>query len=394
MDEQKEGPIQSLQEVAQQLSNAIREKNNKKVQTILNSFKENYVADATVELLSEGDFKKLIKLQKNANETITTDDIDTYVTTSDRIATGLLCLGRTADQSLTRICNHIDSILKTAQTTTANTVNKINEMIEQGTHLTDEIFQITYNSYDHARWFFQTVLSNSSDGEEVPIKQHIRNKYGHLLFIYDHESKEFDYNDALTNYLMPLVIKKLQNKKRPTSASDKKVEESMEKEADELYKKNQHRSNSSPAVLTRQEIQEGQVQILEDQQVAIIESNIQPDIQLEDQQVAIIESNIQPDIEPNIQYSNPKKRNRNEITEFVPRIEMINRLKRKIEDEIASRKKTKTENGGKPRRQTRRKIRRNKKAKTKKRKANKKTKKRKMKTKVNRKKSKRRRTKK
>lgn len=53
-------------------------------------------------------------------------------------------------------------------------------------------------------------------------------------------------------------------------------------------------------------------------------------------------------------------------------------------------------NGGKPRRQTRRKIRRNKKAKTKKRKANKKTKKRKVnkKTKVNRKKSKKRRTKK
>jgi hypothetical protein len=54
------------------------------------------------------------------------------------------------------------------------------------------------------------------------------------------------------------------------------------------------------------------------------------------------------------------------------------------------------EYGGKPRRQTRRKIRRNKKAKTKKRKVNKKTKKRKTnkKTKVNRKKSKKRRTKK
>jgi hypothetical protein len=53
-------------------------------------------------------------------------------------------------------------------------------------------------------------------------------------------------------------------------------------------------------------------------------------------------------------------------------------------------------NGGKPRRKTRRKIRRNKKTKTKKRKPNKKTKKRKMKrkTKVNRKKSKKRRNKK
>ena len=53
-------------------------------------------------------------------------------------------------------------------------------------------------------------------------------------------------------------------------------------------------------------------------------------------------------------------------------------------------------NGGKPRRKTRRKIRRNKKTKTKKRKVNKKTKKRKMKrkTKINRKKSKKRRTKK
>jgi len=60
------------------------------------------------------------------------------------------------------------------------------------------------------------------------------------------------------------------------------------------------------------------------------------------------------------------------------------------------RKLNENNTGGKPRRQTRRKIRRNKKAKTKKRKVNKKTKKRKTnkKTKVNRKKSKRKRTKK
>ena len=405
MAEEKTGKIQSLQEVAQELSSAIRSGDYRNVQTILDSFEKNSTADDTMKLLSRTDFDTLQTLQKKANETITTDDIDEYVSISDKIATGLLCGARVVDQSLTGICNHIASILKATQTTTANTVNQINKMIENGKNISDNFFETTYNSYNHTRWFFKTVLSNPSNGEKVQTsKKHIRDKYGHLLFIYNHENKEFDYNDALTNYLMPLVIEKLQNKKRPTSASEKDADKLIEKEKEavELYKK--ERTKSSPAVLTTQEIQEGQYRILEDQQVAIIESNIQPDIQLEDQQVAIIESDTRTnnnkrgrDSNDSNEENQPSKkiRSSNEILYFVPRTVLIREI---LHERKRKRKRNESPNGGpnggKPRRKTRRKISRNKKAKTKKRKVNKKTKKRKMKTKVNRKKSKRRRNKK
>jgi len=400
-EEKKEGAIQSLQEVAQELSSAIQNGEYKDVQTILDSFEKNSTADATVDLLSEHDFDRLQTLQRKANETITTNEIEEYVLMSDRIATGLLCGARVVDKSLTGICNNISDILEATKKNADDTVDKIKQIVKRGTHMSDEIFQITYNSYNHARWFFQTVLSNSS---EEPVfqnsKEHIRNKYGYLLFIYDHNTREFDYNDALTKFLMPLVVKDIESIKgpdRPRTAPSELSEGFLKKKSEQLAPSNIRPGTASGRIETQIETQietlENQLAIIEND-IAFIENDMQNNNQNNKNKRGRDSNDSNEENQPS-----KKIRSSNEILYFLPRIGLVKGI-------INERKNKRNESpngpvngpatGGKPHRQTRRKIRRNKKAKTKKRKVNKKTKKRKTnkKRKVNRKKSKKRRTKK
>jgi hypothetical protein len=394
--EEKAGPIMSLKEVADRLKKVINEENNEGIQSILNSFEERNDATDVVNFLSNADYLKLIELQEQAllPETITPAQVDEYVSISDRFAGGLLCGARVVDRGVASVFQRVDNLqnfcLGTYDTITATITNKAKELTDNA----NQMLQTTANTYNHTRWFLKTVIGNIPQKEDSPVIQYIRNQYGHLLFTYDHNTKEFNFDDSLLDILntdikdaVPIYGK---------SKSDPSIPHAilLNKAADEKASKLQSRTqsedkNSKPwPFYTLSNLHYTDVPTVAE----MIENNIENNKKrkYEESEESEESNGTSP---PLLKKSN---NNNNEITQFIPSSVIMLGLKRKIEIVSRENEYKNAKEGGKPRRKTRRKIRRNKKAKTKKRKSNKKTKKRKAnkKTKVNRKKSKKNRNKK
>lgn len=354
--EPKAGPIISLGDLANYLREQINESNSVGIQKILDSFEENDTAIDLLEYLSKEDFDSLIELQMKANsieKTIEKRDITEYVSISDRIATVLLCIARVTTSVIDNASNQTSEFFDKISNGASKTIKNAECVFNTVENMSDDIKQYTYNTYKHTEWFLRTALKNNEVNDQV--KRHITNQYGHLLFTYDPDSRTFKYDDSLTDILMPIVMEKIQSQKGPKRSATESpytVNQHFEKAANEKATSQITRTNS----------------LKENTKLAYTDTNMK---KIEDYII---------DNEGN--------------TTMVPRIVIINAIKeqnnkrKRVEEEKEEEEpKTKKPKGGK----TRRKIRRNKKAKTKKRKVNKKTKKRKAnkKTKVNRKKSKR-----
>lgn len=407
MDEFETGPILSLPEVAERLRIEIKNKNNEGAQAILNSFIDENDATDVVHFLSEKDYQKLIELQNKANETIKTNEtvktneIDEYVSISDRIARRLLCGARALDQGITTVFKTMNTAQNFCQETYKNISNTISDTSNKLKENATEMLQTTANTYEHTRWFLEAVLTKNTD--KVDIIRHIRNKYGHLLFTYNAATKEFDINDSLTSILMEEYKKECKQFHLGRTATvsndhlDRNTNRLANKRFEEIQKIQRTQSDSASNIKTPKCDDLVTVDLLS----TIIETNYEEIENMGKKEGEGEEKSS--DLRLTKGKSFTKKRPRDEEEEsgnlntkrrkvLIPRILI---LKRMMEQQKEKEEKEEKE-GGKPRRKTRRKIRRNKKANTKKRKVNKKTKKRKTnkKTKINRKKSKKRRTKK
>jgi hypothetical protein len=346
-EEPKEGAIFSLEEVAVKLHNKISENDLKGAQVILNSFEENDTASDLINYLSTEDFNSLIKLQEKANEkkgTITTNEIDEYVSLSDKIAIGLLCAGRVLDKGLTGICDAMSSAAQMTESVTKKFKKEGENIVNDALNSTQSMIENTVNTYEHTRWFLRTVITKQS--EVTPIIQHIKDNYGHLLFTYDGKNQTFEYDDSLTGIVMADAVSLSRGKS--TNVFDDFI--------------------SHPSLNERS---------------STVPTDFKPIDNLKIDQLEKFDKQLKKVV---------SKSNRL----FKPRSVILRELKQSIIEEKERKgtkrnfasvegnphpnpnKKVRPNTGGK----TRRKIRRNKKAKTKKRKANKKTKKRKMKTKT------------
>jgi len=362
---EKAGPIISLTDMAKYLEKQINNDNAEGIKKILNSFEDINTASDLINYLSTKDFDRLIQLQEKANtneETIEEAEITEYVSISDRIATGLLCIARLTTSVIDKASNQTNNFFDNISTTASETRDNAICVFNTAENMSNDIKQYTYNTYKHTEWFLRTVLKNNEVNDQV--KLHITNQYGHLLFTYDPDLRTFKYDNSLTDILMPIVLGKIKEVKginRSATESPYTAEQALQNVANKKANTQMQRTQS----------------LGEDTKFAYTDTDRN---KIED-------------------YIIDNKDN----TTMVPRIVIINAIKeqnnkRKREGESYVEKEGKEPQtkkarvpttGGKIRRQTRRKIRRNKKAKTKKRKTNKKTKKRKMKTKVNRKKTKR-----
>lgn len=352
----KAGPTFSLQDVAEALKINIEIGDNNGVTDILNSFEDNDTASDLINYLSKDDFNKLIELQRKANTkvTIKNEEIDEYVSLSDKIARGLLCAGRTVANSINNANHAVNKIAKQTENAINKTKLRASTFAKCVLNETQVATENILNSYKHTQWFLNTVFINQSEeNENNKVSKYIYDKYGYLLVTY--KDGVFDFNDAMTSYLMPKIVDAVE--KHDGTASQPNSYNTLEGKIKQNLSSEQVSLSQPPGFKTHpfEDIEN------------IVSNNLQT-IQTQQTQ------------------------NNNDT--LIPRIILLQKIEKKgikrsydddsyeVEEGPQTKKARAPTTGGKPRRQTRRKIRRNKKANTKKRKVNKKTKKRKMKTKT------------
>ena len=355
---EKAGPTFSLQDVAEALKRNIEIRDNNGVTRILNSFEDNDTASDLINYLSKDDFRKLIELQEkaNTNETIGNSEIDKYVSLSDKIARGLLCAGRTVADGINNANDAVNNIAKKAEIAIEKTKSRARTfakcVLDETLVATDNIV----NSYKHTQWFLNTVLKNQAEeNENNKLSKYIYDKYGYLLVTY--KDGDFDFNDAMTSYLMPQIVDAVEN--HDGAASQPNSYNTLEEKI---------KQNLSSKQVSSSQPYDYKMSPFED--IEKIVSNNLKTLQTQNNNDTFPRIILLKEIDKGI------KRSRGDVSSSYDVVE---------EEKTDPNKNKKQKTGGK----TRRKIRRNKKAKTKKRKVNKKTKKRKRKTKVNRKKTKR-----
>ena len=213
------------------------------------------------------------------------------------------------------------------------------------------------NTINDVKWFFSTAFTHLPDDEQTKIKSIYKN--GKLLLKYNTENQSFEYNEQVTNIMMDKILTYLQKtnvrNKSPLDVKTLSQPGNYNSVFDKIESNNNNKMvKEAPSKYSEKHVTESKKQGIK----------------------------MKPRLEALRQQRNQYKKNEKRTSKsFGSSISALQKLPGKT-----------GKTGGK----TRRKIRRNKKAKTKKRKANKKTKKRKMKrkTNMNRKKSKKRRTKK
>jgi hypothetical protein len=359
-EEPKAGKILTLEQVAEVLKKNIEKRDQIGVNGILNSFEQNTTAEDLINYLSQDDFRKLIELQEKANSNvIETNDIDEYVSISDKIAGGLLCAGRALDKGLTGICNAVSSAAQMTKKIKNERKNIVNNALNSTKSMIENTIENTVNTYDHTRWFLNTVLIKQAENKNNTVSKHIYDKYGYLLVTY--KDGDFDFNDAMTSILMPQIVKAV--KKTDGSATQNDYEPTAENITQNLS--SEPVSSSQPTDFKMSPFED----------IKDIEKNVLNNLQT---------------------LQKLQKQNNNDT--LIPRIILLKEIKQKgikrshddvsydVKDGSEEEKQPNKRQNNKVRPNTggksRRKIRRNKKAKTKKRKTNKKTKKRKMKTKT------------
>ena len=410
---EKLGKIFSYREVAQQLSAAIAAQNVEKIQEILNSLPSisvpsehdpdefESVSTVVIKYLEDEEYDRLMELQAKSNSRpVTTDEIDEYVQLSEKFARAILYSAKLIDKSATAICNMGESMINVAHETIEYTKEKVQEGVKNCKNIRNELFETAIQSYAHTHWFLRNVIRNPR--HERDVLQHIKNKYGHLLFTYNAITNEIIYDKYLDSMLIPEYMKSLKEEKgfsRATTIAtsvDHELEKIKDKKAYEIDSKLQ-RSKSLPDNIQINKYMPNIPDPLNYKIIQYVDPNMINTLigmRIDEEDMDMDEDNMD---QGNMKEGNMYQGMYEDMDQEESKVQNPNVRKRSRSDEEESDEKKEpkrprpgAEKGGK----TRRKSRRKNKTKTKKIKTNKKTKKRNMNRKTSKRKTRKRRIKK
>ena len=290
------------------------------------------------------------------------------------------------------VANNIKKITKNA---TNNVQTVFNNTQETAQKKISESMNYISNTIENIQYFVKELLSGEDIKYENKIEliKHLYDSKGYLLMKFENGKFEFD---SYLNQFVFEKVKELVSKKNVRNIDEAKEEmQNSQPEPFDILENVAKNTLEPKPQLLRSYTTPANMQPNLIEKIKKFEATLKKDFyKLLPPQL------IKHDPRHKITNTNTNHKRKQEVKEE-EKEEKKASSKRKREDKEDNQNPKKQKGleekaGGKPRRQTRRKIRRNKKTKTKKRKVNKKTKKRKTnkKTKVNRKKSKKRRTKK